>query len=197
MDYKSRFSAVSSRGAWRPGQPRGSQGPFWSWMGVAAGAPAFFMGRGRGERTGCLQGAIRPPLSSAPRRRPASRASPRRRRARRPLLVPCFLARTSPLLSPAIYAAQRASRSRPCPKRGRLYRRAAQSENSQRLQPAYTVSPAGQRLQHRAPPQGPRKPVAGRAPNQPLWGDVRFSSDCFRSTPRLRTWAAPLVNGDC
>ena len=112
------------------------------------------------------------------------RASPSRRRPRPAALGAVLLGpHKPPLVPPAIYAAQRASRSRPCPKRGRLYRRAARSENSQRLGPSYTVSPAGQRLKHRAPPREPRKPVTSRAPNQPLWGDVRFSPDCFRSTP--------------
>ncbi len=62
---------------------RGGQGShggartfFWPWTGVAAGAPPFFMGRRRGERVRCLQGASRPPPSSAPRMRPAPRASP-------------------------------------------------------------------------------------------------------------------------
>ena len=40
--------------------------------------------------------------------------------------------------------------------RDRLCHRAARTEYSQRLRPSYTVSPAGQRLKRRAPPQEPR-----------------------------------------
>ncbi len=49
--------------------------------------------------------------------------------------------------------------------------------SSQRLRPSYTVSPAGQRHFH-------HKPLAGRAPNRPLWGDVRFAPDFVGCTPR-------------
>ncbi len=45
MDYKSRFSAVSCRGAWRSGEPRGSEDLFWLQAGVARGAKGpFFCG---------------------------------------------------------------------------------------------------------------------------------------------------------
>ncbi len=72
---------------------------------------------------------------------------PRRSGAPLPLLVPCFLARTRPLLRPR--RSMRHSTSEPAASwvtHGRLYRRAAPSENSQRHRPSYTVSPAGQRL---------------------------------------------------
>ncbi len=34
--------------------------------------------------------------------------------------------------------------------------------------------------------QEPRKPLAGRAPNRPLWVDVRYRADCVRFTPSSR-----------
>ena len=43
MDYKSRFSAVSCHGAWRSGEPRGSEDLFWLQAGVRICAEGRFM----------------------------------------------------------------------------------------------------------------------------------------------------------
>ena len=61
--------------------------------------------------------------------------------------------------------------------------------------PSYTVSPAGQRFKQRASPPGAAQ---ARAPNRPLWGDVRYRADCVRFTPE-RSYPnydpTPVVSG--
>ncbi len=76
-----------------------------------------------------------------------------------PLLVPCFLARTRPLLCPAIHAAQheRAGRS-DAPASDRLYHQ-RHLEYRQRRRPSYTVSPAGQPLKRSRPAVGAAQAV--------------------------------------
>ncbi len=64
MDYKSRFSAVSCRGAWRSGEPRGRRGPFFGRGRVLQPARRPFLvegmrcvGRARPKpRKACTQG---------------------------------------------------------------------------------------------------------------------------------------------
>ncbi len=74
--------------------------------------------------------------------------------------------------------AGRAGCSRP-PATGSTAGRRKANDACQRLRPSYTVSPAGLRHFH-------RKPLAGRAPNRPLWGNVCFGPDCVCSTSSSR-----------
>ncbi len=78
---------------------------------------------------------------------------PRRSRAPLSLLVPCFLARTRPLLvPPAIHAAQheRAGHAGCVDQRGRLYRQRRRVQEGA-ASGADHLTPAGQRLKHSRP----------------------------------------------
>ena len=85
-----------------------------------------------------------------------------RRSAPLPLLVPCFLAGTSPLLYPR--RSMRRSTSEPAASwatHSRLYRQPARSKASQRLRPFYTVLP------HKRAGRAMVEPAAGSTAGQP------------------------------
>ncbi len=73
---------------------------------------------------------------------------------------------------------------------GRLYRRAARSEYSQRLRPSYTVSPAGQRLKRSRPATRGRASrwPAGRLALAGGSGDTALAEAEFRRAIEIASW---------